>query len=611
MNIKQSNTAQDGHLKNPLAVGFARFIRRLSIKLSAPEEAADTAAQAAGVCMEALSEGDVCVNLYALSLSLGRSEEETRGWLMRSGVAALYDEEKKLPLVIDAQGRIYLRRYYDYEKQLADAVAARIHESRGRLCSPETLAFIDERFAQNAAKSAVRPDRQKLAVLAALASSLTIISGGPGTGKTTIVAAFIAALALTDPPPRIALAAPTGKAAARMEQAVRKQIGELGPGFIQRLPDRASTLHMLLGARPESGEFRHHRNNPLPYDLVIVDEASMMDLSLAARLFDALSPETGVVFLGDKDQLAAVEAGAVFADLARQSSMEPGDEGVDDSTGGRDAAIQNRPGNEKRNLSDCVVWLTENYRFDAHSPIGKLARWVAGGKDRELADWLPAQQSAEMRWRAVEDGLPARMADELACGFEPYVRSVREGDPAAALRAYEKFCVLCAVRRGSRGVDAINAAMTRKLRLSLSGEAFGDQPWYHGRPVMITENDYGREIFNGDIGIALAGKDGRLGVWFAGRDGSVRTLAPSLLPAHQTAFAMTVHKAQGSEFESVALVLPGQDSPVLTRELIYTAVTRARRSLSLYGSLDILRQAVKRPTDRRGGLADRMEDHPR
>lgn len=563
--------------ETPLAAGFAEFIRRLAGKLGATPEAARLAGEAAGACIRALADGDVCTDLRRLAEALGRPEGELRGLLFDSGVFAAEDVGVRLPLVLDEEGRIYLYRYFDYERQLAEALVARIPSLPPRPLNPECRSWIDGRFRENEARLSGRPDWQKIAVVLALANPLTIISGGPGTGKTTIVTALIAALAMQDPPPRIALAAPTGKAAARMEDALRRQTGSLEPALRESLLSRASTLHRLLGAGPEGDEFRHHRDNPLPFDLVVVDEASMMDLSLASRLFAAMPQGSRIVLLGDKDQLAAVEAGAVFAELARREL-----------------------------LPDCVVWLRENYRFGAESAIGQLAELVGSGDAVRLAGWLEDQDGGAVRWQAVGDGLPARIVDELVRGHEPYVEAVRRGDPGEALAAFETFCVLCAIRRGNRGVEGINEILTRRLRLCLAGEAANEASWYHGRPVMVTANDYGLGIFNGDIGIALKGGEGDLKVWFAARDGGVRSLSASTLPAHQTAFAITVHRSQGSEFENAVLVLPERDSPVLTRELIYTAVTRAKQRLTLYGSPDMLRTAIQRPTSRRGGLADRI-----
>jgi len=589
-----------------LATGFAEFLKRLSLKLGASEDAACVASEAARACITALSDGDVCTDVRILAKAFNRSEEDIRVSLLGSNVTTSSSEDRKLPLVLDDEGRIYLYRYFNYELQLANALVARFPNSPLQPLNLESINFLDARFSENAKRLSGRTDWQKIGVTLALVNPLTVISGGPGTGKTTIVTTLIATLAMNDPPPRIALVAPTGKAAARMEDAIRKQMSTLSPELRERLPSRASTIHMLLGARPDSSEFRHKSDNPLPYDIIVVDEASMIDLSLAARLFTALPHGAQIVLLGDKDQLSAVEAGAVFAELARHTSVSHAivDQMVREED--RSFASVQSSGSNNRGLPDCVVWLKENYRFSSESPIGKLAALVVSSNVKQLADWLHDQKDGPIKWETIADGLPAKVVEELVRGFEPYVEAIKQSDPCKALNAYDNFCVLCPIRRGKRGVAGINDVLTQHLRLKLSGEISNSSYWYHGRPIMVTENDYGLGIFNGDIGIALVGKDGNLEVWFTARDGGARSFSPSSLPTHQTAFAITVHKAQGSEFENVALILPEHDSPVLTRELIYTAVTRAKQRLSIYGRLEVLRTAVCRPTLRRSGLAGRI-----
>ena len=589
-----------------LSEGCADFLTRLAVRLGAPPEAAATAGEAGRACLLALTAGHVCTDVEVLAASLKKPAARIRELMLDSRVAAPDEAGEKLPLIIDGRGRIYLYRYFAYERRLAAAILDRIASAPAPPPSGDGRRFLDARLAANAARLSGRPDWQRLAVTHALVNPLTIISGGPGTGKTTIVTTLIAALAMREPPPRIALAAPTGKAAARMEAALGGMMEKIDPALASRLPKRASTIHMLLGARPESGEFRHHRHNPLPCDVLIVDEASMLDLSLAARLFDALPADCRIVMLGDRDQLSAVEAGAVFAELAGEATGGDSPDAPPEREGEPGFSASSAPGARRPGLPGCVVRLRENYRFDAASPIGKMAALVVGGDAGQLTAWLRELDDEALKWYPVGDELPARIIDTLAAGFNAYAASVSRGDPGGALRAYESFCVLCVLRRGKRGVAGLNEAITRWLRPRLSGAPGYDSPWYHGRPVMVTENDYALGVFNGDIGITLLGKDGRLEVWFSDREGKIRSVPPPSLPAHQTAFAVTVHKAQGSEFENTALVLPETDLPVLTRELIYTAVTRVKRRLAVYGSLEILRAAVSRPTVRRSGLAERL-----
>ncbi len=595
--------------ESPLADGFADFLTRLAEKLGAPPVAAAAAGEAGRSCLLALAGGHVCADLNTLAAARKTSAAGFRELVLNSRVVS-GNGELELPLVLDDRGRIYLYRYFAYERQLAAAILARTDAAPPQPLSTEVERFFASRFAVNAAGLAGRPDQQRLAVTQALVNPLTVISGGPGTGKTTIVATLIAALTMQNPPPRIALAAPTGKAAARMEAAIGKSLVKLDPALIARLPKRATTVHLLLGARPERSDFIHNPGNPLPYDMIIVDEASMLDLSLAAKLFSALTPDARIVLLGDKDQLAAVEAGAVFAELAgktifREAGEEPPAELPEENVATLPATLAfSAP--RSNGLPGCVVWLRENYRFGAESPLGKLANLVAAGDGRRLSAWLQGQKDDAIKWVPAGEGLPAEVIDSFVTGFTPYIEAVRRGDPGDALRAYENFCVLCALRHGRRGVAGINEAVTQQLRPRLSIEPKRESRWYPGRPVMVTENDYDLGIFNGDIGITLPGKDGRLEVWFNDREGGIRFLSPASLPPHETAFAVTVHKAQGSEFTSAALVLPEVDLPVLTRELIYTAVTRVRQRLTIYGRLEILAAAISRATSRRSGLAERL-----
>jgi exodeoxyribonuclease V alpha subunit len=589
-----------------IVAGFEQHIRRLAMKLGSSREAAHMAGEAAKAGIEALLGGDICTDLRTVAAALGKPDDTVRASLLTSGVVTAEDEGRKLPLVLDHEGRIYLYRYFDYERQLADALLDRIPTAKPASPNAEVSDFLDRRFAGNASHLSGRPDWQKIAVFLALTNPLTIISGGPGTGKTTIVTTLCAALAMSDPPPRIALAAPTGKAAARMEEAIRSQLDAIDPVIRDRLPSRSSTLHMLLGAGPESNKYRYNRDNPLPYDLVVVDEASMVDLALAARLFTAMPPEGRIVLLGDKDQLASVQAGAIFAEFARHTSLTAAMVGHLSKETRISPALLQTIDSDHTSLKNCVVWLKESYRFGSESPIGQLAALVRDGNVAELADWLHNQGNEIVQWRAFSAGLPEQVIDELVKGFEPYAGAVRRGDPAEALSAFDNFCVVCAIHSGYRGVQGINDILTERLRWSLAGKKGGRASWFHGRPIMITENDYGLGTFNGDIGIALDDDDGNLKVWFASRDGGMRAIAPPRLPAHQTAFAITVHKSQGSEFKSIALILPEKDSPLLTRELIYTAITRAKQRLALYGALDVLRTAVSRPTIRHSGLAAKI-----
>jgi exodeoxyribonuclease V alpha subunit len=493
-------------------------------------------------------------------------------------------------------------------------------------------------------------DWQRVAAVMALSGRLTIVSGGPGTGKTTTVVGVLACLLDARADLRIALAAPTGKAAQRMQEALLARASSLPQELAARLPQTSFTLHRLLGTGP-NGRFRHHRDNPLPYDVIVIDEASMIDVAMATHLFDALAPDTHLVMLGDKDQLAAVEAGAVFAELSAQPAFTAKGVGSIATALGiderrlRDALPTGRddvPAEETQlffddlfgmpsdvpsssqdaqpaPLADCVVWLERNYRFGLESAIGQLSLAIRRGAAQEALDVLhidPAKPCAAA-FHEDTDATPAeRTIQRLAAGFAPYAdalaTALSDGAAGAASHALalfdalNRFRILCATRLGSRGVEQMNTAMaTQVRRIARVPLAVGAQ-WFAGRPIMVTRNDYALGLFNGDIGIALPGGDGALRVFFRSADGSLRAVSPAALPPHDTAFALTVHKSQGSEFEHAVLMLPSTFSRVLSRELVYTAVTRARERVEVIGSRAVLMRAIATPTQRDSGLAARI-----
>ena len=413
---------------------------------------------------------------------------------------------------------------------------------------------------------------QRQAARKALSGGLTVIAGGPGTGKTTTVLRLLVVLLGSSPEPmKISLAAPTGKAAQRMSESIGLNKRKIDDLLIHdAIPETAQTLHRLLGYNPETGRVRHDVANPLDLDLLVVDEASMIDLGLMARLLAALPENARLILLGDPDQLPSVDAGGVFADLCSLS-------------GGP--------------VAERIIRLSQSHRFGEASGIGALARAVNTG-DVSAVQVLLAEARPDLEWR--ETWTEADLSLRIAAGYAGYCDAVRRhASVADVFSAFNSFRVLCCRREGSAGVARLNALAQQVL--------FGrSEEWYAGRPVMVTCNDYDLRLFNGDIGIVLAGVEGQE-VWFEAEGGGFRSLPFARLPSHETAFAMTVHKSQGSEFSSVLLLVPEAVGQGVTRNLVYTAITRAREKVVLWGGLGAMAAAISAHGVRLSGLDSKIQ----
>ncbi|WP_374604263.1 exodeoxyribonuclease V subunit alpha [Niveibacterium sp.] len=588
--------------------GFAHHITRWAQRAGASEPAVALADAAARLVSAATAEGHVCAHVDALPPPWqAMPPDKLHAALLATGVVADGASAEPAPLFADGSGRLYLWRYHDYERRLASALHA--------LAQPFALADadiarlraqLDQLFPADAQRSA--PDRQKVAAALALQGGLTVISGGPGTGKTHTVVGLLAALLTLQPDTRVALAAPTGKAAARMMDTLRRRTADLPSAIRERLPTEAWTIHRLLGVTSEAGRFRHHRDNPLPIDALVVDEASMLDLALATRLVEAMPTGARLILLGDKDQLAAVEAGAVFAELSAGQRFSDRRAAELATLAGCEPDALSDIASGVAPLPDSVVWLTESRRFRADSGIGRLAADINAGRGAEALAWVQAAAEESVGW--IDDAGEAPGSASLAAvlaGYAPYFDSLQgtDGhDPAALMRALDRFRVLCALQAGPRGVMAINEFVAQRVRRLTTPAS--SSPWYRGRAVMILRNDYALRVFNGDIGLCVPGPDGELAVAFPDSEGAWRLLTPSRLPEHADAFAMTVHKSQGSEFERVHLLLPASAAAVMTRELAYTAVTRAASAVEISGNGEIFIAACAQPTLRRSGLGRQL-----
>nr|WP_246881957.1 exodeoxyribonuclease V subunit alpha [Pseudomonas chlororaphis] len=549
------------------------------------------------------------------------------------------EQARQRPLVLSGK-RLYLRRYWAYERRIDNALRQRL------AVQEETPADLAERLGGlfGAARATGPVDWQKLACALATRGAFSIITGGPGTGKTTTVVRLLALLQApaveAGKPLRIRLAAPTGKAAARLTESISLQVRSLSvdDSVREKIPSDVTTVHRLLGNRPGTRHFRHHAGNRLPLDVLVVDEASMIDLEMMANLLDALPVHARLVLLGDKDQLASVEAGAVLGDLCRDaeagwyspqtrrwleavSGEQLADSGLQEDNAGTHPLAQQ------------VVMLRHSRRFGEGSGIGQLARWVNQQQAEEARRLLAARSHADLYGLSLK-GEQDRALERLLLeghgdgpqGYRHYLSLLRGQRPPAdtaledprwtawardVLQAFDQFQLLCAVRKGPWGVEGLNQRITASLFKARLIES--DQQWYEGRPVLMTRNDYGLGLMNGDIGIALklpeheGGQDGRrvLRVAFPRNDGQggVRFVLPSRLNDVETVYAMTVHKSQGSEFAHTALILPEALNPVLTKELIYTGITRAKDWFSLIEPrAGVFEEAVRRKVKRLSGL---------
>lgn len=458
-------------------------------------------------------------------------------------------------------------------------------------------------------------DWQKIAAAVAITHPVALITGGPGTGKTFTVAKLLAALLLLNDDVRlhIIMAAPTGKAAARLSESLRQALLylNLDKNQQQRLPQEALTLHRLLGAQPNSQRMLYNQNNQLHVDILIIDEASMIDLSMMANLITALPPQVRIIFLGDRCQLSSVEAGAVLGDIckfAEAGYSARRHKQLVRLTGYVLPISSNHAGSHK--VADSLCLLRNNYRFDGSSSIGRLANAINTGDIKETRKLLNIKPNKNIHYVSLHKNKEyEQMLAESVTSYRGYLVHVINGEkPAIILQAFNSYRLLCALREGPFGVTGLNSRIEQELsRAGLIYRPINRHSNnYAGRPVMIIRNTPSLGLYNGDIGIILPDQQQILRAHFLLSNGNIKAIPLSRLPEHETAFVMTVRKSQGSEFTHVTLVLPNKSLPVLTRELLYTAVTRARKQLSLYATDEVLVQAIATPTQRRSGLIQRI-----
>ncbi len=577
-------------------------------------ESDETVQLAVGLVVRALRMGSVCIDLATVAGAVfDESEEEVdisdlpwpevQAWQSSCADSALVtvgpDEVGRRPVRL-AHGLLYLERYWGQE----EIVRTQLQQRAAAPPPPVDVRRAAEalsRLFDGAGLDAGEADRQRIAAAVSALSWVTVVAGGPGTGKTTTVARLLALLRdQPGPEVRIALAAPTGKAAARLEEAVHAAAVSLEPEDRARLgPLSASTLHRLLGWLPGNrGRFRHHGRNHLPYDVIVVDEMSMVSLTMMARLLEAVRPEARLILVGDPDQLSSVEAGAVLADITQAP-------GAPDAALGSRLAQLGLPSDQVDGGPPVhgVVQLVHTWRYGG--AIDSLARAIrASDPDTTLA--ILRSGSAELVFAEVHvehaDNVPL-LQEQVRDSGRALQLAAQAGDVPSAIAALDRHRLLCAHRTGPFGVVRWSREIERWLTEAIPG--YGeDGEWYLGRPLLVTANDYEMGLFNGDTGVVVDTPQGPRAAF--ARGGAASLIAPVRLDAVQTMHAMTVHRAQGSQFSCVSVVLPPPTSPLLTRELLYTAATRATARVQIFGSEEAVRRAVLRPANRASGLRGRL-----
>lgn len=574
----------------------------------------ETEQLALALAVRALRMGSVCVDLRTVATTVfNESEEEVDvselpwpdpdAWFAACSGSSLVtpdgDRPGSRPLRL-AHGLLYLERYWQQEEEVRTQLTSRAAASAPEVHLERLRGSLDRLFT-GAGLTEGETDRQRLAAAVSALSWVTVLAGGPGTGKTTTVARLLALLRdQAGPSPRIALAAPTGKAAARLEEAVRSAAAQLDTEDRDRLGElTASTLHRLLGWLPGNrGRFRHNAHNHLPYDVIVVDEMSMVSLTMMARLLEAVRPSSRLILVGDPDQLSSVEAGAVLADITNATGRpEPTLTGRLEQLGLLDvdaAALAPVHG---------VVELTHTWRYGG--AIDELARAIRAS-DGDAAIAVLTAGSEHLLFSEVEvdhgQGLHDLEQQVRLAGRRLHQAAV-DGDVAGAIAALDAHRLLCAHRRGPYGVLRWSREVERWLAEAVPGYA-EDGEWYLGRPLLVTANDYELGLYNGDTGVVVQTEHG-VRAAFA-RGGAPSMIAPVRLDAVQTMHAMTVHRAQGSQFGCVSVIVPPPESPLLTRELLYTAATRATERVQIFGSEESVRRAIGRPANRASGLRGRL-----
>ena len=567
--------------------------------------------------------------------------ENTHTFANVSAVVVNLDEQASKPLILQ-NGKLYLQRYWQYESQLAAIIRTKAAKTLDLDIAVAQTLLSDLFDEQHSKTNTQTLDWQKIAVCIAASQTLSFITGGPGTGKTTTVTKLLALLqglaAKKGKILNIQLVAPTGKAAARLTESISAAKQKLPTDLQANLPEQCQTIHRLLGAKPQSPYFKANASHPLHLDVLVLDEASMVDLPLMAKLFAALPKDAQIILLGDQDQLASVETGSVLSDICTASHYQ--DKNLDNSLLAYSELMQlhltklvsipTSPNMEtvttettdQSVIRDNVVRLVKSHRFGENSGIGQLAKQVKIGQVAQCLSLLKNEQFADINWYQPTQTLPKTVANEILKAlitkllpiYQKYTQAIQQGDLAQAFKYLLQQQVLCAQKSGYWGVTQLNALIENELHKQ--GLIDSSKDFYIGRPVMLSKNDHQLKLFNGDVGIVMPDPNNAslTKVWFVTPEGELRGLLPSRLPSLETLYAMTIHKSQGSEFESVYLCLPpitaNNQGRGLNRELIYTGLTRAKKYFMLFGEDKALSLSLRQQFVRGSGLAGRLLGDP-
>ncbi|MCO6497541.1 MAG: exodeoxyribonuclease V subunit alpha [Chitinophagaceae bacterium] len=537
-----------------------------------------------------LKDGHICVP--RLEIESENWSDVFPGFNNEEDLSEFVSEGAKYTPIVESEGNLYLQRYFKYETTIIEKIKSFLEAAVNAEISADTKKLFKELFPGNETT-----DWQAVAAAAALTQQFTIITGGPGTGKTRTVAFILALLFSENPELKVALAAPTGKAATRMAESIKNSSDKLPQTVQEKFKGLSpSTIHRLLGSIRNSIYFKHNSENPLPHDVIIIDESSMIDVALFAKLVEAVAPQSKLILLGDKNQLASVEAGSLFGDLCSlpEKLNQFGNNFLKKITPLYESELT--PAEKVIPIANHIVELQKSYRFDDSKGIGRLSRIVINEDVNTLKSFMEETDKQVKIDFEYNDSIFEHFVD----GFGAFIK---EKDIKKAISLLGKCKVLCALREGNNGLYAINKRI--ESILEKKGLIKCDNIFYHNRPVMITKNNYALGVYNGDTGIIRKNEKGQLRAWIETESGIV-DFNPAIISYAETAFAITIHKSQGSEFENVAIILPPYDSPILTKELIYTAITRAKETVLIRTNKEIFTQSITRRVKRGSGLQNRF-----